>query len=220
MGFRFNIEKAMQSVATLLHFHGTKEMSYLRLLKILYIADRESLQETGQPITGDQIVAMEHGPVLSAVYDLIKGEHSSWSTWSKFFKKIGYRIEMIADPGNGKLSKYEIGKLRNLTTKYEDRNEWDMVDAVHKFEEWKKNNPGKSSRLIPIDDLLAAVGRADDKESIMQDAFDQEAYDRFFAEEANVAIGILKRIREGAANSERMCLDHADIVIEQKLIDC
>ena len=35
MGFRFNIDKTMQAIAALLHFHGTKEMSYLRMLKFL-----------------------------------------------------------------------------------------------------------------------------------------------------------------------------------------
>ena len=60
MAFHFNLDKTMQAIAALLHFHGTKEMSYLRLLKILYIADRESLKETGRPITGDHVVAMEH----------------------------------------------------------------------------------------------------------------------------------------------------------------
>lgn len=39
-------------------------MSYLRMLKLLYLADRESLKETGHTITGDRVVAMEHGPVL------------------------------------------------------------------------------------------------------------------------------------------------------------
>src|SRR6266481_1622930 len=115
VGFHFNALKTMQAIAALLHFHGTKEMSYLRLLKLLYIADRESLKETGRPITGDQVVAMEHGPVLSGVFDLIKGEHSAWSVWSEFFKKNGYRVEMVRDPGNGKLSKYETGKLRDLS---------------------------------------------------------------------------------------------------------
>lgn len=184
MGFQFKIEKTMQAIATLLHFHGTKEMSYMRLLKILYIADRESLKETGQPMTGDQVVAMVHGPVLSAVYNLIKGEQRSWSVWSAYFRKNGYRIEMIDDPGNGKLSKYEIGKLRELTKTYEDKNEWDMIDIVHEFEEWKRNNPGKSSRPIPLEDILGAIGRAEDLNDIVQDSRDREAFDRLFAGDA------------------------------------
>jgi uncharacterized phage-associated protein len=85
----------VQAIAAFLHFHGTKDMSYLRMLKLLYIADRESLRATGRPITGDQMVAMEHGPVLSGVFDLIKGEHKAWPRWSECFKKNGYCIEMM-----------------------------------------------------------------------------------------------------------------------------
>ena len=182
--FHFKIDKTMQAIAAFLHFHGTKEMSYLRLLKLLYIPDRESLKETGRPITGDRIVAMEHGPVLSGVYDLVKGEHTAWPVWSKFFKKNGYRIELINDPGNGKLSKYEIGKLRALTEKYAEENEWDLIEIVHQFDEWKRNAPGKSSKPIPLEHILEAVGRADDKDAILQDARDQAAFDRLFAKVA------------------------------------
>jgi uncharacterized phage-associated protein len=184
MVFRFNLEKTIQAIAAFLHFHGSKEMSYLRMLKLLYLADRESLRETGRPITGDRVVAMEHGPVLSSVYDLIKGEHTGWSVWSKFLGKKGYRIELLQDPGNGVLSKYEIGKLRVMTERYADQNEWDLVEIVHALDEWKKNDPGKSSKPIPFEDILEAIGRCEDKEAILQDARDQAAFDRFFAEEA------------------------------------
>ncbi len=37
---------------------------------------------------------------------------------------------------------------------------------------------------------------------------------------ASVSAAILQRIRDGAANSVRMSLEHADILIKQKLIDC
>ena len=170
MVFRFNIEKTIQAIAALLHFHGSKEMSYLRMLKLLYLADRECLQETGRPITGDRVVAMEHGPVLSSVYDLILGKHIGWPDWSKFLGKKGYRIELLEDPGNGSLSKYELNKLRELTDRHADRNEWDMVEFVHGLDEWRKNDPGKSSKPIPFEDILEAIGRLADKEAILQDA--------------------------------------------------
>jgi uncharacterized phage-associated protein len=182
--FRFNIQKTIQAIAALLHFHESKEMSYLRMLKLLYLADRESLKETGRPITGDRVVAMEHGPVLSSVYDLIKGEHTGWAEWSKFLGKKGYLVELLQDPGNGALSKYEIGKLRELAGRYAEQNDWDIVEIVHELEEWKKNDPGKSSKPIPIEDILDAIGRGADKDAILQDAHDQAAFDRLFAEDA------------------------------------
>jgi Protein of unknown function (DUF4065) len=109
MVFRFNIQKTIQAIAALLHFHESKEMSYLRMPELLYLADRESLKETGRPITGDRVVAMEHRPALSSVYDLIKGEHTGWPVWSGFLGKKWYRIERLQDPGNGALSKYALG---------------------------------------------------------------------------------------------------------------
>jgi uncharacterized phage-associated protein len=150
-------QKTIQAIAALLHFHESKEMSYLRVLKVLYLADRESLKETGRPITGDRVVAMEHGPVLSSVYDLIKGEHLGWPVWSGFLPKKGYRFELLQDPGNGTLSRYEIGTLRELTERYSEKNEWDMVEIVHALDMWERNDPGekdthRSALRSPVSD--------------------------------------------------------------------
>ena len=77
----------------------------------------------------------------------------------------------------------EVLRLVQLE-RYADRNEWDMVAIVHGLDEWKKNDPGKSSKPIPFEDILEAIGRHADKEAILQDAKDQAAFDRLFAEEA------------------------------------
>lgn len=71
--FAFKFDKALQAAAYLLRRETCREMNYMRLLKVLYLADRESIRESGAPITGDKIAAMERGPVLSGVFDLIKG---------------------------------------------------------------------------------------------------------------------------------------------------
>lgn len=184
MSFRFNVEKTIQAAGAFLRHSGVKEMSYLRLIKLLYLADRESLQETGRPLTGDRIVAMQHGPVLSSVYDLVKGEHGDWPTWSHFFRTQGYRIDMVQEPTVGSLSKYELGKIRELAERHADKNEWELVELCHTFEEWKKNDPGKSSKPIPLADILDAVGRGDDRAAIMQTAADEAAFDSFFAKGA------------------------------------
>jgi len=54
---KLDIEKAIQATAVLLRQEG-KRASRLRLLKLLYIADRNALQKTGSPILGSKIVAM------------------------------------------------------------------------------------------------------------------------------------------------------------------
>jgi uncharacterized phage-associated protein len=42
------------------------------LLKILYFAECKHLLEYGRPITGDPIIALEHGPVPSFAYQLLR----------------------------------------------------------------------------------------------------------------------------------------------------
>ena len=45
--FPFRSLKAMQAVATLLDDERSRQMSYYRLLKLLYLADKEHLKATG-----------------------------------------------------------------------------------------------------------------------------------------------------------------------------
>ena len=39
-------------------------MAYIKLIKLMYLADRRCLIETGFPITGDRMVSMPKGPEL------------------------------------------------------------------------------------------------------------------------------------------------------------
>jgi uncharacterized phage-associated protein len=70
MRLRFNEAKATQAAARLLRNRGGT-MSYMKLIKLLYLADREALASWGRPITTGNYVSMDKGPVLSHVLDRI-----------------------------------------------------------------------------------------------------------------------------------------------------
>src|SRR5690606_22897948 len=79
---KFRDDKTTQAAVLFLQLRGGK-MSYMRLIKLLYLADREALIRWGTPITFDAYVSMDRGPVLSRTYELISegvrpGEESSW----------------------------------------------------------------------------------------------------------------------------------------------
>jgi uncharacterized phage-associated protein len=181
MPFRFDQKKTTQAVAFLLKQTENGCANYMRLIKLLYMADRESLKETGRPITGDQFVAMERGPVLSHLLHLIKDESPGSPEWSKFIRRRRYHIEIVTDPGNSELCRYEIEKLREIWERYQDLDEWAMVGETHKLTEWKKNNPKKAScNPIPLDDVLAAVGMSERRSEILRDAHESRAITRLF----------------------------------------
>lgn len=68
--FRFNWQKAIQAI----DFIAQKKpgITQFYIGKVMFFADREHVLDYGRPITGDRYVAMEHGPVPSAIRDLLK----------------------------------------------------------------------------------------------------------------------------------------------------
>lgn len=140
MFFRFSTNKTIQASAVLLKLDRGR-MGYLRLLKLLYIADREHLLHSHRPIVGTRIVAMNNGPLHSEVYDLIKGEHAKAPLWAEHIRKEGYEVELLKDPGVSELSAAEVRTLRSVSEKYASFSEWDLVEVTHDFPEWLKNVP-------------------------------------------------------------------------------
>jgi uncharacterized phage-associated protein len=180
--FRFHPEKAIQAVAFLLRRERGFRMNYMRLLKVLYIAEREILAESGQPLTGSRVIAMQRGPVLEDVLQLIRGEHTAVPLWSPFLRVDHYNLEMVTDPGIGLLSRYVSRKLNEVAKRYDDLDEWGMVAVTHAFPEWLQNDPGESSQEIPLAHILEAVGRGADLKEIVANAREDERASRFFRE--------------------------------------
>jgi len=168
--FRFKPRKAMQAVGVLIDNERSKQMSYYRVLKLLYIADREYLAETGRPITGGRYVAMDQGPLNSPLYDLIKKERTEYPEWSKFFRTEGRNLEMLDNPGNEELSRREIRKLLDVAKRLEDRDDDEIGAITHDFPEYKKHYRENTSRTIPLEDIVVAIGRSADSKAILDDA--------------------------------------------------
>ena len=68
----FNEKRTAQAAAFMLHSAGGR-LPLLKLMKLLYLAERESLRLFGEPISGDKLVSMPHGPVLSKTLDMMNG---------------------------------------------------------------------------------------------------------------------------------------------------
>ncbi len=178
MYFDFGTRKIIEAAAVLLRSEACHRMGYMRLLKLLYIADRESLAETGRPIVGTRPVAMDLGPVHSKALDLVRGTHYDAPAWSEFIVKDGYSIEMSADPGVLSLSRYEIAKLNEVQARYREVDDFDLSRITHTFPEWRRRHQEGTSVTIPLEDIIEAVGRGEDQEEILEDAKEARELDR------------------------------------------
>ena len=215
---RAKAQKIIQAAAVLMRAEQSREMNYMRLIKLLYAADRKSLELTGRSITGDRVMAMEKGPVLSGTLDMIKGQNTSSVEWQRFFQKVHYRIEMTDNPGVSELSKHEIEILQSISGQYEDCDEWDLVEKTHKFEEWIKYFQPATSIEIPLAAILDAVGRGGDKDRIIQENQDREAFDQFFSQEP-ASDDLVEAIIRGAGISQFLPLGCRDVLVQQKLLE-
>ncbi len=172
MFIRLEIMKLTQAAAFLLKRHNGF-ITRMRLLKLLYIADRELLAQSHRPLTGDHPVAMDFGPVLTHTYDLLKGQATGIDIWSRFIQQVApYTHKLVADPGVGKLSRLELAKLDEIVQRYWWMDDDELSKLTHDFPEWKRNQPPKGGQTwIPKEHVLEALGLSEDEiERINQEA--------------------------------------------------
>jgi uncharacterized phage-associated protein len=158
--FQFNEAKATQAAALLLKENGGK-MNYMKLIKLLYLADRKALSLWERPITGDAYVSMDKGPVLSRVLDKINSgkEPHTVSYWHKYISSPEtYKIKLKHEPIFDELSKRERGLLIGIFQEYGQYDQWQLVDICHEIlPEWA--DPRGTSIPIQIEDILRAVNK-------------------------------------------------------------
>jgi uncharacterized phage-associated protein len=178
--FPFRERKAAQATAYLLKRHGNR-MYYLALIKLLYLADRTALIERGLPITGDRLVSMNKGPVLSMIYDLLSWEPEpggDGEAWREYISApASWRVRGQKDePEADELSDYEISILDKIDDEYGSLPRFTLSAITHELPEWE--NPHGSSRVIDPADILRHVGKSPQEIAEVADEAEQLAFVR------------------------------------------
>jgi uncharacterized phage-associated protein len=177
--FKFDPRKAADAAALLLRLHGG-EMNHMRLIKLLYVAERTSLDRFGRPIVGDRYVAMAHGPVVSNVYNLIKEEVQP-PAWSVLIERSSpTSVSLRADSDHGSLSEADVQILTEIAHLYRQMDQFKLRDMTHEeFAEWE--DPGRSSREIPVERILEVLGKTPEQiEQVRQAAEERTHFENLF----------------------------------------
>jgi uncharacterized phage-associated protein len=141
-------------------------MKYLKLIKLLYIADREALSRWGKPVTTDRYVSMKEGPVVSNIYNLIGSEPMPYeqSIWHQYIRTVAdWDVELVASPSAEELSQAEEDLLKEIFEAHGYKNRWLLVSETHKFPEWK--DPGTSSLSISYREILKGLNKSEEEVS-------------------------------------------------------
>ena len=173
----FNEKKAAQTAAFFTFSAGGK-INVLKLMKLMYLAEREAFLRYGEPIIGDMMVSMPNGPVLSMSYDCTATggkDPLGWENWIS--DRAGYEIGLqkhISDPflELRELSQADFDVLQSIWNAFGGFTQWQLIEYTHdSCPEWE--DPKGSSAGIPIERLLKALGYCPDDRQALESRLEE-----------------------------------------------
>lgn len=157
----YDPQKAAQTIAFFAMQEGNT-INVLKVIKLVYLADRESLRRRGHPIQHEARVSMPHGPVNSTTLDYLNGAYRDDGGWSVYLSdrseyRVGIANANLTVGDLDALSSSEIEILRDVWAEFGGMSGFDLADWTHNnIVEWQ--NPDGSSVPIPLDRMMTAVG--------------------------------------------------------------
>lgn len=115
----------------------------IKLIKLIYLADKYHLIHYGRTITNDEYYAMEYGPVGSTVKDVL-----SFDSINLYQEELAYAEKLLEKVDSNTfiaketdielemLSETDIEALNFVIEKFASMNQWKLKDYTHKYPEW------------------------------------------------------------------------------------
>lgn len=160
---QFNEKKAAQ-VAAFFLYRAKGQLEILKLMKLMYLAERASYRKFGEPLIGDKLVSMDNGPVLSITLNhmnrFMPSEQGGWEEWVSDRNNYFLALKKeIADPKEEllQLSDAELEVLESIWTQFGHMGSFELADLSHRIcPEWE--DPHGSSLPISRSRLLRSLG--------------------------------------------------------------
>lgn len=187
---QFSEKKAAQIAAFFIYRNGGKA-ELLKLIKLMYFAERRSFAEYGEPMTGDQYYSLDHGPILSKTLDHINNFVDSapggWETWIQDREDHFLALRVEGDPIDRltQLSDADLEVLEATWKEYGHYTASELRNLSHELcEEWE--DPEGSRLPISYSRILRCVGYEDRevRQELLERIKSQKAIDMFLTPQA------------------------------------
>lgn len=152
----------------------------LKIIKLVWAADRYHLRRYARTVTDDNYVAMAKGPVGSITKDTIEFETNYKNVNDEDLRYNERFIKFYQENGNGyvcaidatdeeELSETDVEALKFALAKFGAMSTQEIVDFTHKYPEWKKHE-----RTLLCERKVVAMNLLDfylDPEDVSDDPF-------------------------------------------------
>lgn len=159
----------IQAIYFILKNSRSKVLDKIKIIKLLYLADKYHLLLYGRTITNDSYFAMENGPVGSTSLNVLSFNDISLSgdeykyakkllgerdKHSFYAKDCSSNLDMLSETDKEAIA-FVLKYFGNMKT-------WDLVKFTHNYPEWKKHSElfkEKKIKREPIDseELLSTI---------------------------------------------------------------
>ena len=171
----FDAEKAVQVAAKFIELNGGSVNRYA-LIKMMYEADREACRLWSRSMTGDQPYSMRHGPVLSQILNLTKGEVSAdASIWREFINPVDSEdmITLVKDVGDKDLlSKKELSIIETVYQRLGSMSFKELKEYSHSHAEYEST---AGAKRISHEARLSAVGKTAKQITVAKEELSEDA---------------------------------------------
>ena len=151
--FPFNFDRAVGAMTYLVERLGTVDK--VKLMKLLYVADRDHFLRFGRPITGSRQVAMDRGPVPTTCLDVLDGQW--WAEPDAVFRSIhveNYTVSLADPAAAAGLNDGERTILDGVLRQFGAMPTAELVDCTHAFPEFAAVYVEGAAATIPYELIL------------------------------------------------------------------
>jgi len=184
MNFSFQINKAVEAASEFIQRSGGS-INIMKLVKLIYLLDRLSLDQRGFPVVGGSYFSMTNGPVTSEILDLInygRLRDVPSTIWEKSISdRINHEIKLVDHfPPRESLSDAEIKLIDQIWSVHGPKNQWELVEWCHSnCKEWTRLQKGCLS--IGVENIAEALGKSPEaKKKLITEASELNMLDELF----------------------------------------
>lgn len=158
----FDRDKALEAILFIASNLGNP--TYHSISKMFYLADKLHLQEYGRLICGDRYIAMEYGPVPSAIYNMMKvaaKEKSIDVDWDEIIQEAlvvhhGREVKPRRESNLDLLAESELECIRQAIAEHGGKTFGELTDLTHD-KAWRATD---DNQTIPLDAIVATLPNA------------------------------------------------------------
>ena len=158
----FDRDKALEAI--LFIAKSLQEPTFHSISKMFYLSDKLHLQEYGRLICGDRYIAMEYGPVPSAIYGMMKVAAKKETIdvdWDEIIQEAldvrqGREIIAKRECDIDMLAESEVECIKQTIAQYGSKSFGELTDITHDSA-W---NATDDNQHIPLEAIVATLPNA------------------------------------------------------------